>query len=110
MSAFCDKWNKTLMATMTSLSMALFQGPRQIAWCCLLLEHLNEFATLAWYFVADSQLVECVIRRTLKSLNDIPFDTSQPLLAYRNARDMITTQAIAALSCDWEVSQHAIVC
>ena len=110
MPAFCDKQAKTLMATMTSLSMALFEAPRQIAWCCLLLEHLNEFATLAWYFVADSQLVECVIRRTLKSLDDIPFDTSQPLLTYRNARNMIITQAIAALSCDWEVPQHAIVC
>ena len=110
MSAFCDKWSKTLVATMTSLSMALFGGPQQIAWCCLLLEHLNEFAALAWYFVPDSQLVECVIRRTLKSLDDIPFDTSQPLLTYHNARNMVITQAIAALSCDWEVPQHAIVC
>jgi hypothetical protein len=110
MSAFCDKWSKTLVATMTSLSMTLFEGPRQIAWCCLLLEHLNEFAALAWYFVPDSQLVECVIRRTLKSLDDIPFDTSQPLLTYHNARNMVITQAIAALSCDWEVPQHAILC
>ena len=110
MSAFCDKRSKTLTATMTSLSMALFEAPRQIAWCCLLLEHLSEFATLAGYFVADRQLVECVIRRTLKSLDDIPFDTSQPLLTYHNARNMIITQAIAALSCDWEVPQHAIVC
>ena len=98
------------MATMTSLSMALFEAPRQIAWCCLLLEHLNEFATLAWYFVADSQLVECVIRRTLKSLGDLPFDTSQPLLTYDNARNMVIAQAIAALSSDGEVLQHAIVC
>jgi hypothetical protein len=98
------------MAAMTPLSMAQFEAPRQIAWCCLLLEHLNEFATLAWYFVADSQLVECVIRQTLKSLDDIPFDTSQPLLAYHNARKMVITQAIAALSWDRDVPQHAIVC
>src|ERR1700761_8447335 len=110
MSAFCDKWSKTLVATMTSLSMALFGGPQQIAWCCLLLEHLNEFAALAWYFVPDSQLVECVIRRTLKSLDDIPFDTSQPLLTYHNARNMVITEAIAALSCDLEIPQHTIVC
>ena len=32
------------------------------------------------------------------------------VLTYRNARNMIITQAIAALSCDWEVRQHAIVC
>lgn len=98
------------MATMTSISMVLFEAPRQIAWCCLLLEHLNEFATLAWYFVADSQLVECVILRTLKSLDYIPFDTSQPLLTYHKARNMVITQAIAALSWDWEVPQDAIVC
>jgi hypothetical protein len=110
MSAFCDKQSKTLMATMTSLSISPFEVPRQIEWYCLLLEHLNEFATLAWYFVADSQLVECVIQRTLKSLNDIPFDTSRPLLTYHNARNMVITQAIAALCCDRQVPQHAIAC
>lgn len=110
MPAFCDKRSKTLLATMTSLSMALFEAPRQIAWCCFLLDHLNEFATLAWYFVADSEFVEYVIRRTLKSLDDFPFDASQPLITYLKARNMIITQAIAALSCDWEVPHHAIVC
>ena len=110
MPAFCDKQTNTLMATMTSLSMTPFEVPRQIEWYCLLLEHLNEFATLAWYFVADSQLVECVIRRTLKSLHDIPFDTSQPLLTYHNARNMVIAQAIAALFSDREVPQHPIVC
>jgi len=98
------------MVTMTSLSMSPVEAPRQIEWYCLLLEHLNEFATLAWYFVADSQLVECVIRRTLKSLHDIPFDTSRPLLTYRNARNMVITQAIATLFGDREVPQHPIVC
>ena len=83
---------------MTSLSTALLEEPRQIEWCCLLLEHLNEFVMLAWYFVADSQLVECVIRRTLKSLNSIPFDTSQPLLTYNKVRNMIIMQAIEALT------------
>ncbi|MGC1296021.1 MAG: hypothetical protein WA869_13385 [Alloacidobacterium sp.] len=86
------------MITVTSLPTALFEEPRQIEWCCLLLEHLNEFATLAWYFVADRQLVEWVSRRTLKSLDGIPFDTSQPLLTYNKARDMIITQAIEALT------------
>ena len=110
MPDFHDKQTKTLMATMTSVSMAPFEVPRQIEWYCLLLEHLNEFATLAWYFVADSQLVEGVIRRTLKSLHETPFDTSQPLLTYRNARNMVITQAIATLFGDQEVPQHPIVC
>ena len=50
MPAFCDKQTNTLMATITSLSMMPFEVPRQIEWYCLLLEHLNEFATLRMVF------------------------------------------------------------
>jgi hypothetical protein len=82
------------MATTTS---ARLERSRQIEWCFLFLEHLNEFATLVWYLVADSKLVECVILRTLARLDSIPFNTSFPLLTYNQAYDMLITQAIAVL-------------
>ena len=85
---------KIIMATTTS---APLERSRQIKWCFLFLEHLNEFATLVWYLVADSRLVECVILRTLARLDSIPFDTSFPLLTYNQAYDMLITQAIAVL-------------
>ena len=67
------------------------------AWCLLFLEHLDEFATLAWYLVADHQLVEVTIQRTLAQLEMTPFDASTPLLAYAQAKEELITQAIAGL-------------
>ena len=86
------------MAITTSLSTAPLEVSRQIEWCSLFLEHLDEFATLAWYLVADAKLAESIILRTLKSLDSIPFDTSQPVLTFKQARDMLITQGIAALN------------
>ena len=91
-----DKVERTVMATMTSLSTPLQLSP-QFEWCSLFLAHLNDFAALAWYLVADGKLVECVVMNTLKSLEDIPFDASQPRLTYNQARDMLITEGIAAL-------------
>src|SRR5271170_4387413 len=48
------------------------------AWYLLFLEHLDEFATLAWYLVADHRLVEETILRTMAQLDAIPFDASTP--------------------------------
>lgn len=74
------------------------QGPRKnAAWYLLFLEHLDEFATLAWYLVADHQLVEDAIQRTLAQLDMTPFDASAPLLAYSQAKETLITQAIAGL-------------
>jgi len=84
------------MATMTSLSAPL-ELSRQFEWCSLFLAHLNDFAALAWYLVADGKLVECIVMNSLKSLESIPFDASQPLLTYNQARDMLITEGIAAL-------------
>ena len=91
------KYGKTIMTTLESLSKALLEESRQIDWRCLVLENLREFATLVWYFVADSQSVECVIPRMLKSLGSVPFDPSQPLLTYNEARTMVITHAIEAV-------------
>jgi hypothetical protein len=67
------------------------------SWCFLLLEHLDEFATLAWYLVADGKLVEDTLSRTMAKLDMISFDCSIPALAYNQARDVLITQAIAVL-------------
>jgi hypothetical protein len=64
----------------------------------MLLEHLDEFARLAWYLVADGKLVEDTFARTMAKLDMTAFESSVPALAYSQARDVIITQAIAALS------------
>lgn len=67
-------------------------------WCLLLLEHLEEFAKLAWYLVADGGLVEATFTRTMTQLNATPLDTSAPDLAYNQAREVLIAQAIAVLA------------
>jgi hypothetical protein len=64
----------------------------------VLLEHLDEFATLARYLVADGKLVEDTFSRTLAKLDTIPFEASIPALTYNQARDVLIAQAIAAVS------------
>ena len=92
-----DKVERAVMATMTSLPAPL-ELSRQFEWCSLFLAHLNDFAALAWYLVSDGKLVECIVMNTLKSLESIPFDASQPLLTYNQARGMLITEGIAALN------------
>jgi DNA-directed RNA polymerase specialized sigma24 family protein len=83
----------------TSFASVSFTPPRRSAsWCFLLLEHLDEFATLAWYLVADGKLVEDTFSRTMAKLDMISFESSIPALAYNQARDVLITQAIAVLS------------
>jgi DNA-directed RNA polymerase specialized sigma24 family protein len=68
------------------------------SWCYLLLEHLDEFATLAWYLVADGRLVEDTFVRTMAKLDMTAFESSIPALTYSQAREVLITQAIAVLS------------
>ena len=68
------------------------------SWCFLLLEHLDEFATLAWYLVADSKLVEETFSRLMGKLDTIPFESLAPGLAHRQARDVLITQAVAVVA------------
>ena len=72
--------------------------PRSASWSFLLLEHLDEFARLAWYLVADGKLVEDTFARTMAKLDTISFESSIPALTYNQARDVLITQAIAVLS------------
>lgn len=82
----------------TFTSASLTASPQSASWCFLLLEHLDEFATLAWYLVADGKLVEDVFARTMAKLDMTAFESSIPALAYSQARDTLITQAIAVLS------------
>jgi len=79
-------------------SVSLTPSPRSASWCFLLLEHLDEFATLVWYLVADGKLVEDTFARTMTKLDVTAFESSIPALAYSQARDVLITQAIAVLS------------
>jgi DNA-directed RNA polymerase specialized sigma24 family protein len=71
---------------------------KSASWCFLLLEHLDEFATLVWYLVADGKLVEDTFARTMAKLDMTAFESSIPALPYSQARAVLITQAIAVLS------------
>jgi hypothetical protein len=79
-------------------SVSFTPSPTSASWCFLLLEHLDEFATLAWYLVADGELVEDTFARTMTKLDMTAFESSIPALAYSQARDVLITQAMAVLS------------
>jgi DNA-directed RNA polymerase specialized sigma24 family protein len=79
-------------------SVSFTPQPMSASWCFLLLEHLDEFAKLAWYLVSDGTLVEDTFVRTMANLDMIAFDSSIPALAYSQARDVLITEAIAVLS------------
>ena len=85
------------MATSVA-SVSLTASPSSASWCFLLLDHLDEFATLAWYLVADGKLVEDTFARTMAKLDMTAFESSVPALAYSQAREVLITQAIAVLS------------
>ena len=77
-------------------------GRDRAGWCLLFLEHLDEFARLAWYLVADAKLVEVAILRTMVRLDEISFDGSTPTLAYSQAWEILIQQSIALLELDRE--------
>jgi len=82
----------------TSASISSIPQPRSASWCFLLLDHLDEFAKLAWYLVSDAKLVEDTFVRTMAKLDMTAFESSIPALAYSQARDVLITQAIAVLA------------
>src|ERR1700722_20356200 len=79
-------------------SVSFTPSPRSASWCFLLLEHLDEFAKLAWYLVADGKLVEETLARTITKLDMTAFESSVPAFAYSQARDVLIAEAIAVLS------------
>src|ERR1700704_4448760 len=79
-------------------SVSLTPSQKSVSWCFLLLEHLDEFAKLAWYLLADGKLVEDTFARTVAKLDMTAFESSIPALAYSQARNVLITQAITVLS------------
>jgi hypothetical protein len=79
-------------------SVSFTPSPKSESWCFLLLEHLDEFAALVWYLVADGKLVEDTFARTLTKLDMTAIESFIPALAYSQARDVLITQAVAVLS------------
>jgi hypothetical protein len=79
-------------------SVSFTPSPKSASWCFLLLEHLDEFATLVWYLVADGKLVEDTFARTMAKLDMTAFESSIPAIPYSQVRDVLITQAIAVLS------------
>ena len=84
--------------TTSRAPLSLNLTPSATLWGTVLLEHLDEFATLAWYLAADGKLVEDTFTRTLAKLDTIPFEASTPELTYSQARDVLIAQAIAVVS------------
>jgi len=70
---------------------------RMTEWGYFVLDHLNEFAKLAWYLVADAQMVENVMLRAIVRLESTPFDTPDELVRYNQARNTLIAEAIAVL-------------
>ncbi len=70
---------------------------RMTEWCYFVLDHLSELAKLAWYLVADTQLVENVMLRAIVRLESTPFDAPDELVRYNQARDTLIAEAIAVL-------------
>jgi hypothetical protein len=111
------------MAKPWSVDMAISIAPVSLnpllstkLWAIVLPEHLDEFATLAWYLVADGKLVEDTFSRTLAKLDTIPFEASIPELTYSQARDVFIAQAIAVVSDmrieesgDWFVEPNSVL-
>jgi DNA-directed RNA polymerase specialized sigma24 family protein len=96
-------------------SVSLNPTPSTTLWGIVLLEHLDEFATLAWYLVADGKLVEDTFSRTLATLDTIPFEASISALSYSQAREVLIAQAIAVVSDtrigeskDWSVQPNCL--
>jgi hypothetical protein len=73
-------------------------SPQSATWCLLLLEHLEEFAKLVWYLVADGSLVDETFSRTMVQLGATPLYASNPRPAYDHAREVLISQAIGVLA------------
>jgi hypothetical protein len=86
-----------MAAVAESFSESLGASSEITPWCQLLLEHLEEFARLVWYLVADEKLVEETFARSLEQLDAIPFEVSDPVVACNQLREILITQAIVVV-------------
>jgi hypothetical protein len=91
------------METSKSLSNATPELERpQSAWCYFLLAHFDHLVNLVWFLVADPILVEHVMIHALVQLETIPFDASDALLAFEQARRVLISEAVGVLNAQRE--------
>lgn len=67
------------------------------SWHYYLLEHLEEFASMAWYLLADGVQVEQLFLRAIVVLDAIPFDGIEPS-ASEQVRTVIAGEAVAMIA------------
>jgi hypothetical protein len=87
-----------MAAFQSSFALSSHASSKSVTWCYLLLDNLQEFATLAWYLVADGKLVEEVFSRVMTELDVRSFNDSNRHSAYTQAREMVITHAIEVLA------------
>ena len=92
-----NAWEFKMSPFSKSLNELLDAPPNMAAWCLLLLDHLEEFTTLAWFLVADRKLVEETFSRTIIQLSEVPLDATGPVPPYDHARKLLIGGAIAVL-------------
>ena len=91
------------METSKSLSNTTPESERpQNGWCYFLIGHFDHLVNLVWYLVADPTLVEHVMVRALVQLETTPFDASDALLAFEQARRVLIGEAISVLNAQRE--------
>jgi DNA-directed RNA polymerase specialized sigma subunit len=99
------------MATMSgAITLPSPASPQSALWCLLLLEHLEDFAKLAWYLVADDSLVVETFSRTMVQLGATPLDACNPQLSYDRAREVLISQAIGVLASKRKEEAESGIC
>jgi hypothetical protein len=84
-------------ATPSPTNAELLPSLPSAAWCSVLLTHLDTFATMAWYLVADGQVVERVLLRSFDRLADIRRNSWSHTESYSQTRDIVIVESLAAI-------------
>jgi hypothetical protein len=86
-----------MTTTNTGWTQAAVETSSANFWHDYLLAHLEEFASMAWYLLADGDLVEELFLRTIVLLDAIPFNGLEPS-ASQQVRTIIASEAVAMIA------------
>jgi hypothetical protein len=86
-----------MTTTNTGWTQAAVETSSANFWHDYLLEHLEEFASMAWYLLADGDLVEELFLRTIVLLDAIPFNGLEPF-ASQQVHTIIASEAVAMIA------------
>jgi hypothetical protein len=87
-----------MATTSGSITLPSPASPQSAMWSLLLVEHLEEFAKLVWYLVADGNLVDETFSRAIAQLGATPLDVSNTQTPFTHAREVLISQAIKVLA------------